>query len=86
MKGLYVEKPFCRTPAEADAIIKACATHGAKVAVAHRNRYHPTLTQIDKMIEAGEIGKMLEIRGGGLGDRRGGGEDLWVPVRAQATI
>ena len=78
VKGLYVEKPFCRTPAEADELIAACKKHGAKIAVAHRNRYHPTLKQIDKLIDAGELGRLLEIRGRGLGDRRGGGEDLWV--------
>jgi len=78
VKGLYVEKPFCRTPAEADEIIAASKQTGAKIAVAHRNRYHPTLKQIDRLIEAGEIGRMLELRGRGLGDRRGGGEDLWV--------
>lgn len=78
VKGLYVEKPFCRTPAEADALIAACDTHGAKIAVAHRNRYHPTLKQIDKLIESGKLGKLLQIRGRGKGDRRGGGEDLWV--------
>ena len=78
VKGLYVEKPFCRTPAEADSLIAACNEHGAKLAVAHRNRYHPALAQIDKLIESGEVGKLLEIRGRGKGDRRGGGEDLWV--------
>ena len=77
-RGLYVEKPFCRTPAEADELIAACDEHGAKIAVAHRNRYHPTLQQIDKLIEADELGRLLEIRGRGKGDRRGGGEDLWV--------
>jgi predicted dehydrogenase len=78
VKGLYVEKPFCRTPAEADRLLAAADKHGAKIAVAHRNRYHPALPIIDKLIEAGEIGRLLEIKGHGLGDRRGGGEDLWV--------
>lgn len=77
-KGIYVEKPMCRTPAEADELIAACEKHNAKLAVAHRNRYHPTLQAIDKLIAGGEIGKMLEIRGRGKGDRRGGAEDLWV--------
>jgi predicted dehydrogenase len=30
------------------------------------------------LIDAGELGRLLEIRGRGLGDHRGGGEDLWV--------
>lgn len=78
VKGIYVEKPFCRSPQEADDIVAACERHGAKLAVAHRNRYHPTLQTIDRLIADGGIGKVLEIRGRGKGDRRGGGEDLWV--------
>ena len=77
-RAIYMEKPFCRTPAEADAIIAACEQNNVKVAVAHRNRYHPTLQAIDRLIAAGEIGKPLEIRGRGKGDHRGGAEDLWV--------
>jgi predicted dehydrogenase len=36
VKGLYVEKPFCRTPAEADELITACKKHGAKIAITRR--------------------------------------------------
>ena len=77
-RGVYVEKPFCRTPAESDRIIAAAEKHNCKVAVAHRNRYHPTLQAIDALIADGSLGRLLEIRGRGKGDRRGGGEDLWV--------
>lgn len=78
VKGLYVEKPFCRTPSEADRLIDAAEQRGTKIAVAHRNRYHPVLPIVNELIAAGEIGRLLELRGHGLGDRRGGGEDLWV--------
>lgn len=78
VKGIYIEKPFCRTPAEADEIKAACTTHNVKLAVAHRNRYHPTLQAIDALLDRGGIGRLLEIRGRGKGDRRGGAEDLWV--------
>jgi predicted dehydrogenase len=78
VKGIYIEKPFCRTPAEADEMKAACGKHNVKLAVAHRNRYHPTLQAIDRLIAYGDIGRLLEIRGRGKGDRRGGGEDLWV--------
>jgi predicted dehydrogenase len=78
VKGIYIEKPFCRTPAEADEMKAACDEHKVKLAVAHRNRYHPTLEVIDRLIADGKIGRLLEIRGRGKGDRRGGAEDLWV--------
>tara|TARA_R110002072_G_scaffold303109_1_gene493957 strand:- start:51835 stop:53037 length:1203 start_codon:yes stop_codon:yes gene_type:complete len=78
VKGIYIEKPFCRTPAEADEMTAACNERKVKLAVAHRNRYHPTLGVIDRLIADGKIGRLLEIRGRGKGDRRGGAEDLWV--------
>lgn len=77
-KGIYVEKPFCRTPAEGDRIIEAADRLGVKIAVAHRNRYHPTLPVVKQLVENGAIGRLLELQGYGKGDRRGGGEDLWV--------
>ena len=77
-KAIYIEKPFCCTPAEADEIVAACAAENVKLAVAHRNRYHPALQAIEKLVADGGIGQVLEIRGRGKGDRRGGAEDLWV--------
>ncbi|MDB4749279.1 Gfo/Idh/MocA family oxidoreductase [Rubripirellula sp.] len=78
VKGIYVEKPFVQTLKQLDEVVKACRTSGAKLAVAHRNRYHPVLQTIDQLIADGKIGRLLEIRGRGKGDRRGGAEDLWV--------
>jgi predicted dehydrogenase len=77
-RGIYIEKPFVRTPAEVDSLSTACKKHGTKVAIAHRNRWHPMLAVIDQFIADGQLGKLLEIRARGKGDRRGGGEDLWV--------
>lgn len=77
-KGIFMEKPFCRNPEEADQIVAASDRHGVKIAIAHRNRYHPTLQAIDKLLAEGAIGKPLEIRSRGKGDQRGGAEDLWV--------
>ena len=77
-KGIYVEKPFVRTPAEADEVLAACKSQSVRIAVAHRNRYHPTMKIVADAIKEGHIGRLLEIRARGKGDRRGGGEDLWV--------
>jgi predicted dehydrogenase len=77
-RGIYVEKPFCRTPEEADQILAACENRGVKVAVAHRNRYHPALAAVKRLLDEGAIGRLLEFRGRGKEDERGGGEDLWV--------
>ncbi len=77
-KGIYLEKPFCRTLAEADEIIAACDKNGVKLALAHRNRWHPTLPVVARLIKEGTIGRLLELRGRGKEDRRGGMEDLWI--------
>lgn len=78
VKGLYVEKPFVRTLAEADAVIAACRAKGVRLAIAHRNRYHPALGVAVKLVSAGEFGAVREVRVRGKQDHRGGGLDLWV--------
>lgn len=77
-RGIYVEKPFCRDLVEADRIVEACRDSGAKLAIAHRNRYHPVLPVIARLVEEGAIGRWLEIRARGKEDARGGALDLWV--------
>lgn len=77
-RGIYIEKPLCRTPAEADEMVAACAKSNTKVAVAHRNRYHPVLPVLDRLVAEGAIGRLLEIRARGKEDQRGGALDLWV--------
>jgi predicted dehydrogenase len=78
VKGIYVEKPFVRTLAEADEIVRLCADKGVKLAIAHRNRYHPVLDVVKQLVAAGEIGELKEVRVRGKQDQRGGGLDLWV--------
>ena len=77
-RGIYMEKPFVPTLAQADEIIAACEKTGTKVALAHRNRYHPVLPVLKKMIADGAIGRPLEYRARGKEDARGGALDLWV--------
>jgi predicted dehydrogenase len=77
-KGIYVEKPFCRTPAEADDMVAACERAGVRLAVAHRNRFNPAVDTVARMVADGAIGRLLEVRGRGKEDARGGVVDLWV--------
>lgn len=78
VKGIYVEKPFVRTLAEADEIVKLCADKGVRLAIAHRNRYHPVVDVVKQLVASGEIGELKEVRVRGKQDQRGGGLDLWV--------
>ena len=77
-KGIYMEKPFCRSLVEADEIVAACGKHGVKLAVAHRNRWHPVMPVVKQLLADKAIGRVLEIRARGKEDARGGSLDLWV--------
>jgi predicted dehydrogenase len=77
-RGIYTEKPFCPTLEDADFILETSLKKNIKVAVAHKNRYSPTLGMIETLIADGVLGELTELRGRGKDDRRGGGQDLWV--------
>lgn len=73
-----IEKPFCRTPAEADEILDACRRHRVHFKVAHPTRFSPRMQTVRDLIADGAIGDVLEFRGRGKEDSRGGMQDLWV--------
>ena len=75
---MYLEKPLCRTLAEADEMVAACERTHAKLAIAHTTRYSPRIPAVQEILAGNKIGKILEFRGRGKEDQRGGGEDLWV--------
>ena len=64
--------------AEADEMIAACERTHARLALAHQTRYSPRLEVVKQLIADGKLGRVLEYRGRGKEDPRGGGEDLWV--------
>lgn len=75
---IFLEKPMCRTLAEADEMIAACERAKVKLAIAHQTRHSPRLERVKEMIAEGQLGDILEIRSRGKEDKRGGGEDLMV--------
>lgn len=79
-RGIHVlmEKPFCRSLEEADDIVRACEKNQVKLAIAFQTRYSPRLQAVRNLLDDGRIGRLLELRGRGKEDQRGGGEDLWV--------
>jgi len=78
VRGIYMEKPLCRTLEEADQMAAACRKHGARLAMAFQSLYFPKLKVIQEIISSGKLGRVLEIRARGKEDRRGGPIDLWV--------
>lgn len=75
---IYLEKPLCRTLAEADEMVTACERTHTRLAIAHQTRYSPKIKIVQELIASGKLGRVLEYRARGKEDARGGGEDLWV--------
>jgi len=75
---VFLEKPMCQDLQQADEMISAFEKRNLKLAIAHQTRYSPALAHAQKAIADGLLGDILELRGRGKEDRRGGGEDLMV--------
>jgi predicted dehydrogenase len=75
---VYLEKPLARTLAEADEMADALEKTHTKLVIATTTRHSPKTAVVRQMIADGKIGRMMELRGRGKEDARGGGEDLWV--------
>lgn len=76
--SVFMEKPMCRTLEEADEMIQACEKHHVKLAISHQTRYSPRVQRVRELIAEGQLGDILELRGRGKEDNRGGGQDLMV--------
>lgn len=77
-RGIYMEKPFVRDLVEADEIVALSRERGLRVALAHRNLYHPAVSVVRDWLQAGRFGRLIEARARGKEDQRGGPLDLWV--------
>ena len=75
---IYTEKPFARTPAEADRMVDAVRKNKVKLQIAHQMRATPYTLRAKALIDAGEIGQLQEVRVRGKEDKRAGGEDMMV--------
>jgi len=75
---VFLEKPMCQTLEQADEMIAALEEKNLKLAIAHQTRYSPAVQHARRLIADGGLGDIIELRGRGKEDRRGGGEDLMV--------
>ena len=78
VRGVLCEKPMAATLADADRQVAACRDNGVWFAAGDMYRNHEQLWQARAMIEAGEIGEMLEIVNHGPANSGGGCQDLSV--------
>jgi predicted dehydrogenase len=76
--GIFMEKPFTETLADADTILAAAEKRGVKILVAHNRRYTPDFMQVKALLDRGLIGAVREVHIQGKQDSRVGGEDMIV--------
>ena len=62
-KHVMCEKPLATSLEDADAMIEVCRRANVKLQTAFPCRFHPAFTQLKKAVTAGELGKLLAIKG-----------------------
>lgn len=62
-KHVLVEKPAARSLGELDPLIAAAAARRRLVRVGFNHRYHPALQKARALVDAGELGELMFVRG-----------------------
>ena len=62
-QGLHVfcEKPLALTKESAERAIEACNAANIVLGVGHERRFEPAMVEIRRMVEAGELGKIMHV-------------------------
>ena len=60
-KHVFCEKPLCLTRADAATAIAACAAAGVVLGIGHERRFEPPILELRRMLEAGALGRPLQI-------------------------
>ena len=61
VKGLAFEKPMATSLAEAERITRLCRDHGIKAIVSHQQKYLTSLQKVKELVDAGDIGEVMNI-------------------------
>jgi len=61
VKAIWAEKPISLSLAEADAMVDACRANNVQMAVNCSRRWNPFFAEARRMVEAGELGELLQI-------------------------
>ena len=77
-KHIYCDKPLCATPAEARRIEAALPSYRGIAQMTLQNRFFPSTLRAKELIDAGEIGDILEFRASYL---HGGSADPHAPFK-----
>ena len=72
--SVLCEKPMAIDLVEADAMVNAAEASGAKLAIHQQNHVHPGIRKGLELVDNGEIGEIMVIRGRNKGGRKCGNE------------
>ena len=61
VKGIVCEKPMAMTLPEADAMLQACKSSGARLIVSHQRRFEQAFMKAKELLDSGAIGKLLRM-------------------------
>jgi predicted dehydrogenase len=78
-KHCFVEKPLATTVADAQQAVDAAEKAGRILMVGHLLEYHPAVTRLKQLLEAGELGSLYYVYGNrvNLGKLRAEENALW---------
>ncbi|MDQ6810672.1 MAG: Gfo/Idh/MocA family oxidoreductase [Actinomycetota bacterium] len=78
-KHCFVEKPLATNTADAERAVTAAASAGKTLMVGHLLEYHPAVTRLKELIDAGELGALYYLYGNrlNLGQLRADENALW---------
>lgn len=62
-KHSMCEKPLATTVEDAEAMIEVCRRAGVKLQTAFPCRFHPAFIRLKQAVKAGELGKILAVKG-----------------------
>jgi predicted dehydrogenase len=64
---VLVEKPIAPERAEAEAMIAAAEAAGRLLTVGHIERFNPAIRELSRRLDAGELGRVFQVRASRLG-------------------
>jgi predicted dehydrogenase len=74
VKGVLCEKPMAIDLAECDEMIEACRKSGTQLAINHQLHCGPSTRLAQDMVNNGDIGELILVRGMNKGRRKAGNE------------
>jgi predicted dehydrogenase len=60
-KHVFCEKPLCLTRADAVRAVAACRNNSVTLGIGHERRFEPPMLALRRMVDAGELGTLLQI-------------------------